>query len=83
LLDEPSLGLAPLIVRQIFAAIGEINREHGTTVLLVEQNAHQALKLANRAYVLVNGRIQSTGTGAELLASDEVREAYLGGAGHH
>ncbi|GIL40448.1 ABC transporter ATP-binding protein [Roseiterribacter gracilis] len=83
LLDEPSLGLAPLIVRQIFAAIAEINREHGTTVLLVEQNAHQALKLANRAYVLVNGRIQSTGTGAELLASDEVREAYLGGAGHH
>ncbi len=52
-------------------------------MLLVEQNAHQALKLANRAYVLVNGRIQSTGTGAELLASDEVREAYLGGAGHH
>jgi branched-chain amino acid transport system ATP-binding protein len=83
LLDEPSLGLAPLIVRQIFAAIAEINRDHGTTVLLVEQNAHQALKLANRAYVLVNGRIQSTGTGAELLASDEVREAYLGGAGHH
>jgi branched-chain amino acid transport system ATP-binding protein len=83
LLDEPSLGLAPLVCKQIFEAIAEINRTRGTTVLLVEQNAHQALKLANRAYVLVNGRIEMAGTGAELLVSDEVRDAYLGGGAGH
>jgi len=80
LLDEPSLGLAPLIVRRIFAAIGEINGR-GTTVLLVEQNAHHALKLAHRGYVLTTGRIVMTGSGADLLANREVRAAYLEG-GH-
>ncbi len=79
LLDEPSLGLAPLIVRQIFSAIRRLNQEEGLTVLLVEQNAYQALRLAHRGYVLVNGRITLGGTGAELLARPEVRDAYLGG----
>ncbi len=78
LLDEPSLGLAPIIVKQIFAKLKEISSE-GTTVFLVEQNANHALKLANRGYVMVNGEIRLTGTGDELLANDEVREAYLGG----
>jgi branched-chain amino acid transport system ATP-binding protein len=83
LLDEPSLGLAPLIVRQIFAVIRELNREQGVTVLLVEQNAYHALKLAHRGYVLVNGLIALEGSGAELLANPEVRAAYLeGGHGH-
>ena len=81
LLDEPSLGLAPLMVRQIFAAIRTLNREAGLTVLLVEQNAHQALRLAHRGYVLVNGAITMAGTGAELLARPEIRAAYLEG-GH-
>ena len=81
LLDEPSLGLAPLIVRQIFAAIRDLNEKEGLTVLLVEQNANQALRLAHRGYVLVNGRITLAGTGRELLAMPEVRDAYLGG-GH-
>ena len=82
LLDEPSLGLAPLVVRQIFQVIGEINEREGTTILLVEQNAHHALALAHRAYVMVNGRITLAGTGAALLARPEVRAAYLeGGAG--
>jgi branched-chain amino acid transport system ATP-binding protein len=81
LLDEPSLGLAPLIVRQIFAAIRALNEQEGLTVLLVEQNANQALRLAHRAYVLVTGRITMQGTGAELLARPEIRDAYLGG-GH-
>jgi branched-chain amino acid transport system ATP-binding protein len=81
LLDEPSLGLAPLIVRQIFAAIAELNRQDGLTVLLVEQNANQALRLAHRGYVLTTGRIALAGTGRELLAMPEVRDAYLGG-GH-
>jgi branched-chain amino acid transport system ATP-binding protein len=81
LLDEPSLGLAPLIVRQIFAAIRDLNQREGLTVLLVEQNANQALRLAPRGYVLVNGRITLAGTGRELLAMPEVRDAYLGG-GH-
>ncbi|MBW6398677.1 ABC transporter ATP-binding protein [Roseomonas sp. HJA6] len=81
LLDEPSLGLAPLIVRQIFAAIRELNEKEGLTVLLVEQNAYQALRLAHRGYVLVNGRITLAGSGRELLAMPEVRDAYLGG-GH-
>jgi len=81
LLDEPSLGLAPLVVRQIFGAIRELNRATGLTVLLVEQNAYQALRLAHRGYVLVNGAITMAGTGAELLARPEIRAAYLEG-GH-
>ena len=81
LLDEPSLGLAPLVVRQIFGAIRELNRATGLTVLLVEQNAFQALRLAHRGYVLVNGAITMAGTGAELLARPEIRAAYLEG-GH-
>jgi len=81
LLDEPSLGLAPLIVRQIFGAIRELNRTTGLTVLLVEQNAFQALRLAHRGYVLVNGEITMTGPGQELLARPEIRAAYLEG-GH-
>jgi branched-chain amino acid transport system ATP-binding protein len=80
LLDEPSLGLAPLVVRQIFGAIRELNRTTGLTVLLVEQNAFQALRLAHRGYVLVNGAITMAGTGAELLARPEIRAAYLEGA---
>ena len=81
LLDEPSLGLAPLVVRQIFGAIRDLNRQTGLTVLLVEQNAFQALRLAHRGYVLVNGAITMAGTGAELLAKPEIRAAYLEG-GH-
>ena len=81
LLDEPSLGLAPIIVKQIFSAIKALNAEEGLTVLLVEQNANHALKLAHRAYVMVNGKITMTGTGAELLKRPEVRAAYLEG-GH-
>ena len=80
LLDEPSLGLAPMVVRQIFAAIRALNREQGLTVLLVEQNAFQALKLAHRGYVLVNGAITMEGSGAELLRRPEVRSAYLEGS---
>ena len=82
LLDEPSLGLAPLIVKQIFDAISELNRDTGLTVFLVEQNAYHALKLANRAYVVVNGQVTISGTGAELLASPEVKAAYLEGGAH-
>ena len=78
LLDEPSLGLAPLIVKQIFAAIGEINRTRGTAILLVEQNAHHALALAHRAYVLVTGHVTLSGPAAELARNPEVRAAYLG-----
>lgn len=81
LLDEPSLGLAPLIVKQIFAAIAAVNAERGMTVFLVEQNAFHALRLAHRGYVMVNGRITLSGTGRELLANQEVRAAYLEG-GH-
>jgi branched-chain amino acid transport system ATP-binding protein len=77
LLDEPSMGLAPLIVKQIFDNVREIN-EGGVTVLLVEQNAAQALALANRGYVLETGEIVLSGTGADLLADDRVRAAYLG-----
>ena len=77
LLDEPSMGLAPLIVKQIFDIVREINAS-GVTVLIVEQNAAQALALANRGYVLETGEIVLTGTGAELLADDRVRAAYLG-----
>ena len=81
LLDEPSLGLAPLVIKQIFGAIRQLNRETGLTVLLVEQNANQALRLAHRGYVLVNGAITMEGTGADLLARPEIRAAYLEG-GH-
>ncbi len=81
LLDEPSLGLAPLVIKQIFSAIRQLNRETGLTVLLVEQNANQALKLAHRGYVLVNGVITMAGPGLELLAKPEIRAAYLEG-GH-
>ena len=81
LLDEPSLGLAPLIVRQIFDSIGRIAREEGVTIFLVEQNAFHALRLADRAYVLTNGRVRLSGSGRELLANQEVRAAYLEG-GH-
>ncbi|MCW5730015.1 MAG: ABC transporter ATP-binding protein [Alphaproteobacteria bacterium] len=81
LLDEPSLGLAPLVVKQIFETIREINQRQRVTVLLVEQNAYHALRLAHRGYVLVNGRISMSGSGAELLANPEVRAAYLEG-GH-
>jgi branched-chain amino acid transport system ATP-binding protein len=81
LLDEPSLGIAPILVQQIFKAIVEINRTDGLTILLVEQNAYQALKIANRGYVLATGRILMTGTGRELLANPEIRAAYLEG-GH-
>ena len=83
LLDEPSLGLAPLIVKQIFDTIREVNARDGMTVLLVEQNAFHALKLAHRGYVLVNGEIAMTGTGAELLANRDVRAAYLEGGRSH
>ena len=78
LLDEPSLGLAPLLVKAIFAAISEINKR-GTTILLVEQNAYAALKIAHRAYVLTNGKISMQGQAQELLASQEIQKAYLGG----
>ena len=81
LLDEPSLGLAPLIVRQIFDSIGRIAREEGVTIFLVEQNAFHALRLADRGYVLANGRVRLSGSGKELLANQEVRAAYLEG-GH-
>jgi branched-chain amino acid transport system ATP-binding protein len=81
LLDEPSLGLAPLIVKQIFEVIRTINEQEGVTVFLVEQNAYHALRLAHRGYVMVNGQITLTGPGRELLANPEVRAAYLEG-GH-
>ena len=82
LLDEPSLGLAPLVVRQIFDAIKALNVENGLTVFLVEQNAYHALKLAHRGYVMVNGRITLSGTGRELLERPEIRQAYLEGGRH-
>jgi branched-chain amino acid transport system ATP-binding protein len=79
LLDEPSLGLAPLIVKQIFGVIREINERQAMTVFLVEQNAYHALSLAHRGYVMVNGQITLQGTGRELLANSDVRAAYLEG----
>ncbi len=82
LLDEPSLGLAPLLAQQIFAAIRELNEQQQLTVFLVEQNAYHALKLAHRAYVMVNGVITMTGSGRALLARPEIRAAYLE-AGRH
>ena len=81
LLDEPSLGLAPLIVKQIFDVIRDLNKSEGLTVFLVEQNAFHALKLADRGYVMVNGLITMSGTGKDLLSRPEVRAAYLEG-GH-
>ncbi len=82
MLDEPSLGLAPLIVKQIFEAIKELNRTDKLTVFLVEQNAFHALKLAHRGYVMVNGLVTMSGTGEELLKRPEVRAAYLEGGAH-
>jgi branched-chain amino acid transport system ATP-binding protein len=82
LMDEPSLGLAPMVVKQIFGVVRDLNRSQGLTVLLVEQNAFHALRLAHRGYVMVNGRITMSGTGAELLAREEVRSAYLEGGRH-
>ena len=79
LLDEPSLGLAPLLVRQIFGVIREINERDRVTVFLVEQNAYHALRLAHRGYVMANGRIVLSGSGQELLANEEIRKAYLEG----
>ncbi len=79
LLDEPSLGLAPMVVKQIFNVIREINRTRGMTVLLVEQNAFHALRLAHRGYVMATGRIVLSGEGLELLANEDVRRAYLEG----
>ncbi len=82
LLDEPSLGLAPLIVKQIFAVIKDLNEHQGLTVFLVEQNAYHALRLAHRGYVMVNGLITQSGSGDELLHREEIRSAYLEGGVH-
>ncbi|WP_089725986.1 ABC transporter ATP-binding protein [Modicisalibacter muralis] len=79
LLDEPSLGLAPIIIAQIFEIIQKLREEQGTTIFLVEQNAHKALSIADRGYVLEHGRVVLSDTGQALLANDEVRRAYLGG----
>ena len=78
MLDEPSMGLAPILVEQIFEIVKKLH-EKGTTILLVEQNAQMALSVADRGYVLETGRIVTTGTGKELLNNDSVRKAYLGG----
>jgi len=78
MLDEPSMGLAPILVEQIFDIIRELHK-NGTTILLVEQNARAALAIADRGYVLETGRIAASGTGAELLASEAIKKAYLGG----
>lgn len=78
LLDEPSLGLAPVLVDEVFKAIEDINKNHGTTILLIEQNANMALELANRGYVLENGHTVAGGEASELLANSRVMEAYLG-----
>lgn len=79
LLDEPSMGLAPLLVQEIFDIISKINADSGTTILLVEQNANMALQIADRAYVMETGRIVSSGTAAELSATEDIKRAYLGG----
>ena len=78
LLDEPSMGLAPLIIKQIFEIIKQINKEHGTTIFLVEQNANQALHIADRGYVLETGEITLSGPAEELLSNEEIKKAYLG-----
>jgi branched-chain amino acid transport system ATP-binding protein len=77
-LDEPSMGLAPLLVQEIFDIIKDIN-DKGTTILLVEQNASMALQIADRAYVMETGKITLSGTGKELIQSEEIKKAYLGG----
>ena len=77
MLDEPSLGLAPVVVAEVYRIIEEIKKE-GTTILLVEQNAKRALGVADRAYILANGQIEMSGTGAEMADNDDVRKAYLG-----
>jgi branched-chain amino acid transport system ATP-binding protein len=79
LLDEPSLGLAPLVVKQIFSTLATISKDDGMTIFFVEQNAHMALHLAHRGYVLMQGQVIMSGPGAELLANPEVRAAYLEG----
>jgi branched-chain amino acid transport system ATP-binding protein len=79
MLDEPSMGLAPILVEQVFDIIQELNKKTGTTILLVEQNAGMALHVADRAYVLETGSITLSGTGEELACSDEIKKAYLGG----
>ncbi|MBP3239856.1 MAG: ABC transporter ATP-binding protein [Oribacterium sp.] len=78
MLDEPSLGLAPIVVQEIFSIIKKINKERGTTILLIEQNANMALKVADKAYVMETGRITLSGTGAELLQNEDIKAAYLG-----
>jgi len=78
LLDEPSLGLGPMVVKLIFDIIGRINKENGTTIFLVEQNAYMALKVAHRGYVMENGRITLEGTADSLLHNEDVKRAYLG-----
>lgn len=78
LLDEPSMGLAPLIIKQIFEIISQINKEHGTTIFLVEQNANQALHVAHRGYVIETGEITLSGSASELLKNDAIKKAYLG-----
>jgi branched-chain amino acid transport system ATP-binding protein len=82
MLDEPSLGLAPLVVKQIFEVVKELNEQQGLTVFLVEQNAYHALKLAHRGYVMINGEITLSGPGRELLENPEVQAAYLEGGRH-
>lgn len=78
LLDEPSMGLAPIFIKEIFSIVQEINQQ-GTTILLIEQNAKMALSIADQGYVLETGKVVLSGTGQELLASEEVKKAYLGG----
>ena len=78
LLDEPSMGLAPLIIKQIFEIIKKINKENNTTIFLVEQNANQALQVADRGYVLENGKITLSGSAENLLTNEDVQKAYLG-----
>nr|WP_319513413.1 ABC transporter ATP-binding protein [uncultured Cohaesibacter sp.] len=82
MLDEPSLGLAPLVVKQIFEVVKELNEKQGLTVFLVEQNAYHALRLAHRGYVMINGQITMSGGGKELLSNPEVQAAYLEGGRH-
>lgn len=79
MLDEPSMGLAPILVKQIFSIIQKINKKRNVTILLIEQNAKQALNICDKAYVLENGKIVLSGTGKELIESEEVKKAYLGG----
>lgn len=82
MMDEPSLGLAPLIVKEIFNIIQEIHKQHGVTILLIEQNANVSLKIADKAYVMETGNITLQGTGKDLLANEEVKKAYLGESVH-